>query len=147
MVQAQRLIAERGLTQVAAAKLIEKKQPDLSKLLRGQLRLVSGGKADADAHRLRSGCRDYLEAASQTQRARPDYLCFGRIEQTDLSETTKKGPLARAFSLTFHLSRDGDAGDGGAGAGRTRTGCSSRPAMPAATFSPVWPCTLIGCSA
>jgi predicted XRE-type DNA-binding protein len=41
VVQLKRLIAERGLTQVAAAKLIQMKQPDLSKLLRGQLRLVS----------------------------------------------------------------------------------------------------------
>jgi predicted XRE-type DNA-binding protein len=41
VVQLKRLIAERGLTQVAAAKLIGMKQPDLSKLLRGQLRLVS----------------------------------------------------------------------------------------------------------
>jgi predicted XRE-type DNA-binding protein len=35
------LIAERGLSQVATAKLVEMKQPDLSKLLRGQLKLVS----------------------------------------------------------------------------------------------------------
>jgi predicted XRE-type DNA-binding protein len=41
VVQLKRLIAERDLTQTAAAKLIELKQPDLSKLLRGQLRLVS----------------------------------------------------------------------------------------------------------
>jgi predicted XRE-type DNA-binding protein len=41
IVQLKRLIAERGLTQTAAAKLIGFKQPDLSKLLRGQLRLVS----------------------------------------------------------------------------------------------------------
>ena len=41
VVQLKRLIAEHGLTQVAAANLIEMKQPDLSKLLRGQLRLVS----------------------------------------------------------------------------------------------------------
>ena len=41
VVQLKRLIAERGLTQVAAAKLIEMKQPDLSKLMRGQFRLVS----------------------------------------------------------------------------------------------------------
>jgi predicted XRE-type DNA-binding protein len=41
VVQLKRLIAERGLTQTAAAKLIELKQPDLSKLFRGQLRLVS----------------------------------------------------------------------------------------------------------
>jgi predicted XRE-type DNA-binding protein len=41
VVQLKRLIAERGLTQTAAAKLIEMKQPDLSKVLRGQLRLVS----------------------------------------------------------------------------------------------------------
>jgi predicted XRE-type DNA-binding protein len=41
VVQLKRLIAERGLTQVAAAKLIGMKQPDVSKLLRGQLRLVS----------------------------------------------------------------------------------------------------------
>ena len=41
VVQLKRLIAERKLTQTAAAKLIEMKQPDLSKLLRGELRLVS----------------------------------------------------------------------------------------------------------
>jgi predicted XRE-type DNA-binding protein len=41
VVQLKRLIAERDLTQTAAAKLIELKQPDLSKLLRGQFRLVS----------------------------------------------------------------------------------------------------------
>jgi predicted XRE-type DNA-binding protein len=39
--QLKRLIAGRGLTQTAAAKLIELKQPDLSTLLRGQLRPVS----------------------------------------------------------------------------------------------------------
>ena len=36
-----RLIAERGLSQVAAAKLVAMKQPDLSKLLRGQFKLAS----------------------------------------------------------------------------------------------------------
>ncbi len=41
VVQLKRLIAERELTQTAAAKLIGMKQPDLSKLLRGDLRLVS----------------------------------------------------------------------------------------------------------
>jgi predicted XRE-type DNA-binding protein len=41
VVQLKRLITERKLTQTAAAKLIEMKQPDLSKLLRGDLRLVS----------------------------------------------------------------------------------------------------------
>ena len=41
VVQLKRLIAERGLSQVSAAKLMEMKQPDLSKLLRGQLKLVS----------------------------------------------------------------------------------------------------------
>ena len=41
IVQLKRLIAERGLTQVAAAKLVEMKQPDLSKLMRGQFRLAS----------------------------------------------------------------------------------------------------------
>lgn len=41
VVQLKRLIAERGLTQTAAAKLVGMKQPDLSKLLRGQFRLVS----------------------------------------------------------------------------------------------------------
>ena len=41
VVQLKRLIAERALTQTAAAKLIEMKQPDLSKLLRGDFRLVS----------------------------------------------------------------------------------------------------------
>jgi predicted XRE-type DNA-binding protein len=41
VVQLKRLIAERELTQTAAARLIEMKQPDLSKLLRGDFRLVS----------------------------------------------------------------------------------------------------------
>ena len=41
VVQLKHLIAERGLSQIAAAKLVEMKQPDLSKLLRGQLKLVS----------------------------------------------------------------------------------------------------------
>jgi predicted XRE-type DNA-binding protein len=41
VVQLKQLIAERGLSQVAAAKLVGMKQPDLSKLLRGQLKLVS----------------------------------------------------------------------------------------------------------
>jgi predicted XRE-type DNA-binding protein len=41
VVQLKRLIAERELTQTAAAKLIAMKQPDLSKLLRGDFRLVS----------------------------------------------------------------------------------------------------------
>jgi predicted XRE-type DNA-binding protein len=41
VVQVKRLIAARGLTQVAAAKLVQMKQPDLSKLLRGQLKLAS----------------------------------------------------------------------------------------------------------
>jgi predicted XRE-type DNA-binding protein len=41
VVQLKRLIAERDLSQVTAAKLVEMKQPDLSKLLRGQLKLVS----------------------------------------------------------------------------------------------------------
>jgi predicted XRE-type DNA-binding protein len=35
------LIAERDLTQTAAAKLVQLKQPDLSKLLRGHFKLVS----------------------------------------------------------------------------------------------------------
>lgn len=41
VVQLKRLISERDLSQVTAAKLVEMKQPDLSKLLRGQLKLVS----------------------------------------------------------------------------------------------------------
>ena len=41
VVQLKRFIAERELTQTAAAKLIDMKQPDLSKLLRGDVRLVS----------------------------------------------------------------------------------------------------------
>jgi predicted XRE-type DNA-binding protein len=41
LVQLKRLIAERELTQTAAAKLTGIKQPDLSKLLRGDFRLVS----------------------------------------------------------------------------------------------------------
>jgi predicted XRE-type DNA-binding protein len=41
IVQLKRVIVERGLTQVAAAKLVEMKQPDLSKLMRGEFRLAS----------------------------------------------------------------------------------------------------------
>lgn len=41
VVQLKRLISERDLSQVTAAKLVEMKQPDLSKLLRGRLKLVS----------------------------------------------------------------------------------------------------------
>ena len=41
VVQLKHLIVERGLSQVATAKLVALKQPDLSKLLRGQLKLVS----------------------------------------------------------------------------------------------------------
>ena len=41
LVQIKRRVAERGLTQTAAAKLIKMKQPDLSKLLRGHFKLVS----------------------------------------------------------------------------------------------------------
>ena len=41
LVQLKRLIAEREMTQTAAAKLVGMKQPDLSKLLRGQFKLVS----------------------------------------------------------------------------------------------------------
>jgi predicted XRE-type DNA-binding protein len=41
VVQIKRLMAERELTQSATAKLVEMKQPDLSKVLRGDFRLVS----------------------------------------------------------------------------------------------------------
>jgi predicted XRE-type DNA-binding protein len=41
VVQLKRLIAERSLTQIAAGKLLGIKQPDLSKLLRGNFRAVS----------------------------------------------------------------------------------------------------------
>jgi predicted XRE-type DNA-binding protein len=41
VVQLKRLVAEREMTQTAAAKLVGMKQPDLSKLLRGQFKLVS----------------------------------------------------------------------------------------------------------
>jgi predicted XRE-type DNA-binding protein len=41
VVQLKRLMTERSLTQVATAKLIKIKQPDLSKVLRGDFRLVS----------------------------------------------------------------------------------------------------------
>jgi predicted XRE-type DNA-binding protein len=41
VVQLKKLIAEREITQTDAAKLVEMKQPDLSKLLRGQFKLVS----------------------------------------------------------------------------------------------------------
>ncbi|MGE0290093.1 MAG: helix-turn-helix domain-containing protein [Bradyrhizobium sp.] len=41
IVELKRLIAQRNITQTAAAKLVEMKQPDLSKLLRGDFRLAS----------------------------------------------------------------------------------------------------------
>lgn len=41
VVQLKPLIAERQITQVKTAKLVEMKQPDLSNLLRGQFKLVS----------------------------------------------------------------------------------------------------------
>lgn len=41
VVQLKRLMAEREITQTDAAKLVEMKQPDLSKLLRGHFKLVS----------------------------------------------------------------------------------------------------------
>ena len=41
VVQLKRLIAEREMTQTETAKLVGMKQPDLSKLLRGQFKLVS----------------------------------------------------------------------------------------------------------
>lgn len=41
VVQLRRLMAEREITQTEAAKLVEMKQLDLSKLLRGQPKLVS----------------------------------------------------------------------------------------------------------
>jgi predicted XRE-type DNA-binding protein len=41
LVQIKRLIAERGLTQTEAAKLVQMKQPDLSKLLRGHFKIAS----------------------------------------------------------------------------------------------------------
>ncbi|MEY9405466.1 putative XRE-type DNA-binding protein [Bradyrhizobium japonicum] len=49
VVQLKRLMAEREVTQTAAAKLVEMKQPDSSKVLRGQFKLVSIEKADAHA--------------------------------------------------------------------------------------------------
>ena len=41
IVELKRLIAKREITQTAAAKLVELKQPDLSKLLRGEFKLAS----------------------------------------------------------------------------------------------------------
>jgi predicted XRE-type DNA-binding protein len=41
VVKLKRLIAERELTQTETAKLVEMNQPDLSRLLRGQFKLVS----------------------------------------------------------------------------------------------------------
>nr|WP_271567350.1 XRE family transcriptional regulator [Bradyrhizobium sp. CCBAU 11386] len=41
MVQLKRPMAEREIIQIEAAKLVEMKQPDLSKLLRGLFKLVS----------------------------------------------------------------------------------------------------------
>nr|WP_157043698.1 helix-turn-helix transcriptional regulator [Nitrobacter hamburgensis] len=41
VLQLKRLMAEREITQTEAAKLVDMKQPDLSKLLRGHFKLVS----------------------------------------------------------------------------------------------------------
>ena len=41
VVQLKRLMAEREITQTEAAKMVEMKQPDLSKVLRGHFKLVS----------------------------------------------------------------------------------------------------------
>lgn len=41
ILELKRLIAKRNITQTAAAKLVEMKQPDLSKLLRGEFKLAS----------------------------------------------------------------------------------------------------------
>lgn len=41
VIQIKRLMAEREMTQIEAARLVRMKQPDLSKLLRGQFKLVS----------------------------------------------------------------------------------------------------------
>jgi predicted XRE-type DNA-binding protein len=41
VVQLKRLMADREMTQIEAAKLVDMRQPDLSKLLRGQFKLVS----------------------------------------------------------------------------------------------------------
>lgn len=41
ILELKRLIARRDITQTAAAKLVEMKQPDLSKLLRGEFKLAS----------------------------------------------------------------------------------------------------------
>lgn len=41
VVQLKRLMAEREITQMETAKLVDMKQPDLSKLLRGHFKLVS----------------------------------------------------------------------------------------------------------
>jgi predicted XRE-type DNA-binding protein len=41
VVQLKRLMAEREITQTETARLVDRKQPDLSKLLRGQFKLVS----------------------------------------------------------------------------------------------------------
>ena len=41
VVQLKRLMSEREITQTEAAKLVDMKQPDLSKVLRGQFKLVS----------------------------------------------------------------------------------------------------------
>ena len=41
VVQLKRLMAEREITQTEAAKMVDMKQPDLSKVLRGHFKLVS----------------------------------------------------------------------------------------------------------
>jgi predicted XRE-type DNA-binding protein len=62
VVQLGRLIKQRKLSQIGAAKLLGIKQPDLSKILRPG---IFGGAADADADGIRPGCRNHHSASQQ----------------------------------------------------------------------------------
>ena len=62
VVQLHRFIKARKLTQVAAAKLIGVKQPDLSNILRGHYQRLFTGTSDAHAHGVRSRYRNHRAA-------------------------------------------------------------------------------------
>jgi len=58
------ILKERGLKQVEAAGLIGIRQPDVSKMLRGEFRQFSGGAPSSLPRGARSGCRDRRQTAS-----------------------------------------------------------------------------------
>jgi predicted XRE-type DNA-binding protein len=75
VVQLKRLIAGRALTQTAAAKLTEMKQPGLSKFLRGDFRLVSVEKLMRMLTALNQD-GNHRKASPQTRRGRADHIHF-----------------------------------------------------------------------